>query len=200
MDPLKRIDELKTKNQKLCMLTPWEQQYLTSLVSRIQKGRTITVRQNQILQKIETRLSDDNILAIKNWEEQWSAEKKEIANICAKYYMHENIWYRDVSKRILNEPEWIVPSTTYYKMCENKYAKGECVCLRATAKGKPGAVTTGQYHQLKNKLLFVIDTLDHAVNPANGAKIYLLLPAGGTQPITVEERWIKRFKKTKGKK
>ena len=203
-----RVKSLIEANEKHQILSDWDSRFLQSVYEQLQKNRTLSVRQNDILQKIESKLSADAIKEIAEWESAWGVEHRRKAIICAKYYKRIGTYFRDIAARVLEEPEWVMPKNTYQKMCENKYAKkvlsvvestpahscGSIVMLRTTAQKSLGWVA---YTEMKEKPLFVMEILDDVHSAAKGAKRYKVLPAGAIKTVEVEERQIKKYKKAK---
>tara|TARA_R110000824_G_scaffold3750_6_gene17877 strand:- start:8344 stop:8979 length:636 start_codon:yes stop_codon:yes gene_type:complete len=199
-----RIDILIDLDKKHHILSEWESGFLRSLHSQSEKGRTLSVKQNGLLQKIEAKLSMDAIDEASKWENEWDAEKQFIARTCATYYLHVG-YFQGAAARTLAEPEWIMPRALYTKMCGNKYAKkviatamappryepGTPVMLRATS---PRWDTTGPNRILPETPLFVLEVLAEVKSAAKGAKIYRVLPATCSDTIEVEERHLKKFK------
>ena len=202
-----RIDKLIGLNKKHHILSEWETGFLSSLLSQVSKGRTLSVKQNDLLQKIEAKLSTGAIDEATRWEQEWGAEKQSIARICATYYLHAG-YFQAAAARVLSEPEWIMPRALYTKMCGNKYAKkviatalanplyevGSAVMLRATAAHTKYTATTSIS---SGTPLFVLEVLPEVKSAAKGAKIYRVLPATRGDTIEVEERHLKKFKKAR---
>ena len=211
MSAVERTENLIQKNAKHQILSDWDVRFLQSIHEQLKKDRTLSVRQNDVLQKIESKLSDDSIEEVKAWEKGWNKETRAKAVICAKYYKEIGTYFRDIAERVLKEPEWVVPRHIYKKMCENKYAKkiiataleeakypcGSVVMLRATAQKSLGWV---KYDEMKEKPLFVLEILQEVHSAAKGAKRYKVLPAGAVKPVELEERQIKKYKKGKPSK
>ena len=182
MTPAARIDQLIALNDTCDILGEWDQRFLASLQTQIGKRRSLSMRQNDILQKIEAKLSPQALSASEDWAVNWNAEKRETAAICAAYYV-ENGYFVELAHKILRDPAWIVPRKQYDKMCGNKYAQavltatrskplypeGSIVTLRATAKS---ALTTTRYHKFKEKPLFILEVLPQVRRAAKGAKLY----------------------------
>ena len=203
-----RTEILLGRNAEHQILNEWDARFLQSIHEQLEKNRTLSVRQNDILQKIESKLSDDAIGEVKAWEKNWDRETREKAVICAKYYAKIGTYFRDIAAKVLEEPEWIVPMTTYKKMCENKYAKkilaiamaeakypcGCVIMLRDTAQKSLGWI---KYEEMKGKPLFVLEILQDVHNAAKGAKRYRVLAAGAIKPVELEERQIKKYRKGK---
>jgi hypothetical protein len=202
---LDRIQKLISRNEKHNVLSPWEKEFLQSLEKQAQSKRTFSVKQNSLLQKIESKLSTKAIKETTEWEKNWDEEKRQTARACAEYYKHAG-YFSSASARILADPEWVMPQEYYEKMCCNKYAKkvldalsatplyepGTVVALRATAKR---AIPLAQFLKLKKSPLFVLEVLPLVRKAVKGAKIYKVLSGTCTKVFEIEERFLKKFKK-----
>ena len=210
MTVIGRLESLIKRDEKHDVLGSWEKEFVKSLLEQLRSGRTLSVRQNNFLQKIEAKLSDNAIDALAQWENDWDEEKKRNAYICAKYYRDTN-YYSYLSNRVLTEPDWVVPRESYEKLCNNKYAQrvleavnasplyaaGTAVTLRATARK---ALSTHQYFKFKEKPLFVLEVCPEVRHAVKGAKVYKVLSGTSTDVFKIEERFLKHFKKRKYKK
>lgn len=205
MPSLDRLQKLTTQDDKYNLLGSWEKDFLTSLKDQVRQGRTLSVKQNDVLQKIEAKFSDKSIKKLLKWEKEWNPEKQRTARICAEYYKQSG-YYSYLANRVLTEPEWIIPQESYEKLCHNKYAKkilemteapplyttGTVVTIRATARK---ALTNQQFLKFKEKPLFVLEVLPQVVRAVKGAKIYRVLSGASTDVFEIEERFLKQFKK-----
>jgi|TARA_R110000824_G_scaffold87650_1_gene216010 hypothetical protein len=198
-----RIQKVIALNEARQLLTPWDERFLSSLLSQA-PHRTLSVKQNDHLQKIESKLSPTALNAIKAWEQNWDTEKARTLRIVAEYYQ-ETSYFTTLSRQVLSNPAYIPSKAVYEKMCENKYAKrvlemaadapvfpeGTTVMLRATAK-KTLAIT--QFNKLKDCPLFVLRVLPHIRSSAKGAKLYEILSGGSCDVFRIEERFLKSYR------
>lgn len=205
MAVLERLQELTKRNEKHSVLGQWEKDFLSSLAEQVKRGRTLSVKQNTFLQKIESKLSDNSLHSLLEWEKEWDAEKQRKAQICAKYYQRTG-YYSSLSNRVLTDPDWIMPREAYEKLCKNKYAQrvleavdspalygdGSVVALRATARN---ALSSRQFLKFKEKPLFVLEVLPDVQRAVKGAKVYKILSGTSTDVFEIEERFLKRFRK-----
>ena len=205
MTPLNRIKSLLTVTKDCSLLKEWDVQFLESLETQLRRGRTLSVRQNDFLQKIEAKLSPAALQSASEWKESWDATKKATARRCAEYYRTTD-YFSYIANRVLDEPEWVVPQAQYEKMCENKYAKkilatldapslypaGAAVMLRATAHQ---TMTRATFTKFKEKPLFVLEVLPTVRSAAKGAKLYKVLSGTSTDVFEIEERFLKVYRK-----
>jgi len=193
------------------LISEWEQEFIGSIRKQVANGReSLSPAQNNILQKIEAKLSQDAIAARQIWESSWDQEKQNVVRIVAKYYLHAG-YFTAAATRVMTEPEWVMPEALYTKMCCNKYAKK--VLREATTKPKYEAGATVMLRnnaparlfswmdrkKLVNTPLFIMAVQGEIKNAVKGAKIYDVLPAGHPTTFQVEERWLKKYKVSKKK-
>jgi hypothetical protein len=204
MTGISRIESLLALNKSYALLGEWDRRFLLSLETQLASGRALSVRQNNILQKIEAKLSPSAINAAQEWAAQWDGEKQATATICAKYYV-DNGYFVELARKILRDPTTPIPQKQYEKMCGNKYAQkvlaatqadpqyppGTPVMLRATAKS---TLTATRYNKFKEKPLFVLEVLPHVLRAAKGAKIYKVLSGTSTDLFEIEERFLKIYR------
>ena len=200
METRKRLDALLKLNEKSDMLTAWDTNFLKALDGWTDKGRKLSVRQNDVLQKIEAKLSPQVLKERRTWEENWNEEKRRNALICAHYYSHAN-YFTTLSARILAEPNWVMPPESYKKMCCNRYAKRVIEAVTAPPKYSKDApvmlrkATARNFAVSRHVPLFILDVLPYVKNAAKGSKIYKVLAADMTKPFEIEERHIKKYRK-----
>jgi len=203
----KRIEKLLALDEEHRLLSKWEQNFLTSFQAQ-PPGYTLSVRQNDVIQKIEAKLSPATLEEARNWEESWTQEKATKLRLIAEYYRGTG-YFTSLARQVLKDPNYIPPRKAYEKMCENKYAKrvleiaarepafpeGTTVMLRATAKSK---LSNTKFNKLKNNPLFVLRVLPHVHSSAKGAKLYEILSGCSCDVFRIEERFLKSYRKTKG--
>ena len=203
----KRIKKLLALDEEHRLLSKWEQNFLASLQTQ-PKGHSLSVRQNDVLQKVEAKLSPATLKEARDWEESWTEEKAHNLRLIAEYYRGTG-YFTSLARQVLRDPAYIPPRKAYEKMCENKYAKrvleiasgtpaypeGTTVMLRATAKSK---LSNTKFNKLKNNPLFVLRVLPHVHSSAKGAKLYEILSGCSCDVLRIEERFLKSYRKPKG--
>ena len=202
----KRIEKLLALDEEHRLLSKWEQNFLTSFQTK-PPGCTLSVRQNDVIQKIEAKLSPATLQEVRNWEENWTKDKARNLHLIAEYYRGTG-YFTSLARKVLRDPSYIPPRKAYEKMCENKYAKrvleiaaeapqfpeGTTVMHRATAKSK---LSTVKFNKLKNNPLFVLRVLPHVHSSAKGAKLYEILSGCSCDVLRIEERFLKSYRKPK---
>ena len=185
--------------------TDWEVGYLESLQSQFGKQNKLSKKQVVVLEKIEKKYSPEERELRNEWDSSWNEENERIALICAQYYLHAG-YFRDLATRVIDSGGTYKMSPKQYKaMCENKYAQkvlaeaaephkypmGEMVAPRASAPwGLNGVVAMAIIEHVKGNI----------TSAAKGAKKYKVLPVGSAKTHIVEERNIKKLRKSKKSK
>lgn len=176
--------------------------FLQSLVSAYEKYEGLTERQFEAFEKVEKRFSAERIAERKAWADKYDDEKRNIAKICAEYYVANPPYYADLARRIINDPEFLPTERQYRALVENKYAKKVLAATFAESKFEVGAMVMGRAtassRQVRDQLLVVIEVNATPVkSAAKGSKVYRVLPVGQPNTLLVEEREIKRAPKNK---
>jgi hypothetical protein len=109
----------------------------------------------------------------------------------------------------LNNPEFGPSKNLFNKIVKNKYAQRVLEESKRTPRYEPGAsvivrggVSSSDYHIYK-KLSnggVVLKVFEEVYTAAKGGKLYLVLPYGSAEPLEVEERRIKKYRRPKKKK
>ena len=179
-------------------LSAWEQGFMGSLKSTLDKWGSLTAKQHSVLQSIESKNDPLQVSIREAWSANFSDEMREKLKIAARYYRQNPPYFAEAADRVLADDEYVPSQKLYIKMVENKYVNrvianiesepaypaGSMACIRATASGTLG--------RLKNKLVMVVEYPDKLPRAAKGAKPVVILPVGSTEMIETEERWLKR--------
>lgn len=195
----------------------WDRSFLVSVLSQIQKGRSLSVKQRQALGKVLARNTPEADEKHANWAVEYNKEHKPTAMVLASYHSHQP-YYREMSIDILHG---LVPERSkYLRMCDNKYSKkvlheaekeprfeiDAYIMPRTTfdsykdVQFQTDMIWSHQnkiIHNFKKRGAFVIGIMPEIFSAAKGAKRYKLLPIGETTSIIVEERFLKAGKKSK---
>jgi len=202
---IKNIESRLNNILKKKLLSSSERRFAESLYTGFKKYKTLTYLQSVSLAKLEQRYTIEAVMRRKQWANEWSDEKKEKIKIAANYYMHNPPFFGQISWRILNDEEWIPSEDVYFKMTANKYIKkvlasamaaplfdsGDFVVVRKSA--------ARQHTEIRGETGIVISSDGIIKSAAKNAKNYTIMLLGETQPIEIEERWLKspRDKKLK---
>jgi len=199
-------DKIKVRIDKLSLeeeLSNWEQGFLESLASWIEKGNRLSHRQNTTLQNIESKYSDDRKASLLAWKESFTPDMHENMAIMAYYYINNPPYFRDLVERVQSDEPFIPSEKAYRAMCENKYATR----VIATAKTAPlyasgtmasvRANASGKASTFQNKMVMVLEhDISKIVSAAKGALPVHVIPVGTAKSFWTEERFLKKVKKT----
>jgi hypothetical protein len=194
----------------------WDRAFLESILEQIGKGRDLSVKQRQLLGKVLARNTQENQKAHNSWAAIYETNYKKEAIVLASYHQHQ-IYYRPMAADIL---EGRVPARSkFLRMYENKYSKKVLAQHNAICKYGLGDYllprtklnihknvefppNMGWSHQ--NEVVqhfvkrggFVVEVCRDIKSAAQGAKRYRLLPIGESVPVIVEERFLKKGRRT----
>jgi len=189
---VERIKALLEKQE----LTTDTQDFLKSLVDYYNNNKGLTFKQLKALEEVEKDLTPEGLADKKVWKDSYDKEKRRIAKICANYYVNTK-YFTDVSKRILEDETYVLSEKTYRSMCGNKYAKKILEETDSEPLYPVGSLV--KFRKAYSDDTSVCSVIEVNVEPvtsaAKGAKKYLVLPFGSSEPSTVEERYLKKYRK-----
>ena len=175
--------------------------FLQSLLDAYEKYEGLTVRQFEAFEKVEKRFSAEKIAERKAWSGEYTAERRNVAKICAQYYLANPPYFGDLARRIVNDGEFVPTERQWRALCENKYAKKVLAAATSEPKFANGAMVKGRANAtsaIRDKLLLVIEANAGPVkSAAKGSKVYRVLPVGCPTTMLVEERLLKKAPKRK---
>ncbi len=182
--------------------------FLFSLLHNVERWGKLTERQEKALKRIEDRHTDEAIIRRERWTDEWNEEKRQVATICASYYLLTGAYFFDLATRVLNESDFVPSEKQFNAMCCNKYAKKVIENTQGEAKYLVGSFVdfrSGVSHrslrlapEAINTPALVLETgVGVVTTHAKGGKKYKVLPVGSVSPITIEERHLKKSRKAK---
>ena len=192
----------------------WDRGFLESILEQLEKGRTLSEKQIATVTKVLLRNGEQAQLVHDEWESVYREEYNEQAIWLANYYQHTG-YFRELSRDILAGE--VPDMRAYTKMSGNKYAQKIIETHNARPKFDAGFLVTARasfdsskayfnredttrlpwptvddtLSKFKSRGGFVLEVTDIVRSAAKGAKTYKSLPIGATNPIFVEERYIK---------
>ena len=205
MNRHQQVKIIQTLFKRKEILDDWSIGFLESVLDQVERGKTLSSRQLDHLQRIESENTEDMLSENRDFLRNWGGSWKEIWDVCIAYYDHGGTYNRR-SVFSAKTPDYIPTYKEYRKVCENKYAHGvreawfgepkfEDMCLvriRATYASRHWLP-----RGLANKACMVLKSNSSAPSShAKGAKVYLVMPLGATQPLSIEERHLKKFKRS----
>ena len=185
----------------------WDYGFLESITDQINKGYTLSPRQEATFQQIQGRWSDEAMKTRASWTQDWDDEKEEKFLIALRYYNRTGYYSSLVGKYLVYEGDNVVrkgvPSMKEYnKIVENKYASAVIRNLKEEPKfaaGSAAAFRANAQYPYRGKTCVVLKYGDVAKvrSHAKGAKPVQVLVIGEAQPVWTEERYLKKVKKRK---
>ena len=192
----------------------WDRGFLESILEQIAKGRTLSEKQLNTATKVLLRNGEEAQAVHDRWESVYRDEHEIEARWLAAYY-NQTGYFKDLARDILTGA---VPDLRgYTKMSTNKYAQKVLEIHKAEPKYATGSlvspranfqsshayfgredttrlswpIVNGVVDKFKSRGGFIMEVTDIVRSAAKGAKTYKILPIGATNPIFVEERYIK---------
>ena len=196
-------------------LSAWEQGFLESLKSQAEKGRNLSPKQLEILERVEKqKCSPEAHVAAEAWAKSYKAEKRSTAITVARYYMKQNQYFLGLASKILSDPDFVPGEKAYRKLCENKYAQrvlaelekapkfavGDVVCLRSGNFSSEQRIAMRRLCRVAGAsapLLILAVNTEMVASAVKGAKQYTVLPYGMSDTFIFEERVLKKHRKSK---
>mgnify|MGYP001183871022 FL=1 len=202
-------------NERKDTLRQWDAGFVESVLSQLNRGYSLSPNQTKTIDSIVERNTPEALERAANWDSEWDDEKKQIAKTIAEYYQ-EHGYFRDLVKEILDSKDnnFKMTERQYNAMCCNKYAEkvldaknaaplypvGSMAMVRTNISGvNVGGIRTA-YRRAKTDLVVVLSTDEPIKSAAKGCKTYKVVFVGDSEPVTIEERDLKRMKKSLNKK
>jgi len=195
----------------------WDRGFLESILEQMAKGRKLSQKQEQTVDKVLERNTAGNQELHESWGTTYETDYKANAQILAAYPLRQP-YYRPMSSDILNGK--VPERSKFLRMYQNKYSSRVLAEAHANAKYEMGAylIPRASFDSYKHAEAesdmswmqkkdvveafqarggFVIEIRKDIVSAAAGAKRYKLLPIGQTTPLIVEERFLKISRRKK---
>jgi len=179
-------------------LSPRTRSFVLSLKTYDEKGQ-LSFKQISALNSIKMSYSESP--ATNSWTSKWDQKKRELVEICAKYYIANPPYYNDLAHRILTDSDFIPTENQYNRLTNNKYsvillteyntkskfAAGDTVFIRTPAARKL------ELQQLQHRPMVVLKlSAAPIINVAKGSKRHMVLPFDDDMPLLIEERYLKK--------
>ena len=187
----------------------WDYGFLESIEDQLNKGYTLSPRQEGMIQQIQGRWSDEAMKVRMSWTQDWDDEKAEKFLIALRYYYQTGYYSNLVGKYlVINEAgersvEGIPSMKEYNKIVENKYASAVIRNLKEEPKFAVGGAAVFRANadpwRYRGKTCVILKHGDvtKVKSHAKGAKPVQVLVIGEAQPVWTEERHLKKAKKRK---
>ena len=199
-DLTERIEKVAARG--VTMMSDWERNFLSSLLESTAKWGRLTVKQHDILQRIEKKTDPKNIAARKTWVESFTPDMRDKLRFAAEYYLANPPYFGDAARRILAEDEYIPTEKLYRKMVLNKYVQRALDNASQVPKFTVGTMVMVRDSQsvpypsskLRGKLVMIVECEDDVRSATKGSRKIKVLPVGGLETIETEERYLKKAK------
>ena len=185
----------------------WDYGFLESLQEQMTARGTLSPRQEEILQQVEGRWSDEALKSRASWATTWNEDQEAKFNIALQYYRKTGYYGNIVYKYLTTEGLRCAGAPSekeYNKLVLNKYAAGVIRNIQSEPKfpvGGTAVFRTGAQAKRSNKgkpcVILKYGSTEHINSHAKGAKPIQVLPIGSANPVWTEERWLKTAKKRK---
>jgi hypothetical protein len=173
--------------------------FLESVYEQYNKNGNLTQSQLNAVNKINKKYSSETIVDYEKWVEQYCQDDRDKAKICAFYYKNNPPYFKELSEKILNEPNFVPTEKQFNSMCTNKFAEKVIRETRSKPKFLVGQLVQGRKNapiKIRDSYFSVIEIgAVPVISAAKGAKVYTLLPLGKTQVVNCEERFLKKAQK-----
>ena len=199
---LERIKKTLTRGREDGTITSFESGFLMSILTQYEKNpeRVLSQKQNNWFQKIEGKVNSYNP---EEWRASWDDLKARKLRISIEYYKNVGMYFHDIIQWVEDNPDKIISKQSFQRITENKYAKKVINALdapQAFAEGehvtvRSNGMVPSAMSAYKGKMFFVLKSLDKAYAAARGARLYLVLSSDSAETLTIEERWLKKYKK-----
>ena len=197
----KTIERLENLIERIEDENSWDFGFASSLRDQTKKGRTLSPRQTEILEKIEGNHSDEVLAANELWEAEWNTDKAQRLQIVAAYY-YRNGYFQNIVASAMADPEWIPTPKQYSAITGNKFAQAVLANSLDEPKFAPASMIEFRKaarvsYGLRGKPALVLRALPEVQTHAKGGKRYEVLPVGQVIPVICEERDLKKARKSK---
>jgi len=201
---LERINNVKGRILIAGDESSWDFGFMESLEEQLTKRGSLSPRQEEVLQQVEGRWSDEALSSRANWEQDWDTDLEAKFWIALQYYRKTGYYGNIVYKYLTTEGIRCAGSPSekeYNKLVLNKYAAGVIRNVQSESKFPVGGTavfrTGARTHKGKACVILKHGDTEHVNSHAKGAKPIQVLPIGSSEPHWTEERWLKKAKKRK---
>ena len=198
-----RIDITLERGKDNGTLSSFEGSFLLSLQNQFKRKPELKLSAKQVnwFQKIEAKVLSYNP---EEWNKSWDEEKERNLKIAMNYYSKLGYYFQDLIQWVEENPDKIISKQNYQRLVENKYVQKIVNALNSEPIYENGEAVTvrsnntipSEFYKHKNKLFFVVNALNEAESPARGSRLYLILSSESAETFRIEERWIKKAKKS----
>ncbi len=173
----------------------WAFRFVTSIIEQVQRGGTLSERQQYHLDKIQADYTD-------NWDQEYRTTYREGALVLAGFYRRGNLpYWKDMVASILDNESYVPRKTSFMKLWNNRYAKRvieqssvePSFAVRDGVQLRKNQTTRTKYWKYIGKKAFILSD-EGIIEAVKGGRGYTVLFAGDPRPIVIEERYLMRAK------
>ena len=176
----------------------WAADFMASVRDQAKRVARLSTRQQEIFEKIKSENTPEMVERRERWAHEYRTHHLETAAVLANYYLQSGYW-TDMARNIIEQDDYVPPMDKFQKMRANKFAAKVLDAWRADPKYPIGTSVIerpGKTNRLK-KGGMILSTTEPIVSAAAGCKRYLVLPYDSPEPVMVEERDVKLFRRPK---
>ena len=196
-----KIQEIQTQPT----FDDWSRGYCESIIEQLNRGRKLTDKQMLALTSVFARNSPEEVEKYNLWQTTYEHVWAEKAVVLCYYYEKQGVpYFSNVRSDIVAGR--IPARHSFMKMVTNKfaakvlaewdkeprYAVGASVIVRET-------VDPNTFEARLRKGGVVLTSDEAIITAARGSKRYKVLPYGSAEPILIEERYLKLYRKPRKK-
>ena len=178
----------------------WSADFLASIRDQTKRvGARLSERQQEMFEQIKAANTPETVKRRSQWAEEYRAEHGLTAMVLANYYLNTGYWIH-LGRSIIDDAEYVPPMDKFQKMSQNKFAKKVMDAWHADPQYPVGTSVIGRGGANAVSLIrggMVLSTTEPIVSAAAGCKRYKVLPYDSPEPIMVEERDVKLFRRPK---
>lgn len=181
-----------------------DRDFISSIKNQYIRYKNLSEKQRAALISVFDRHSPEGQKKVNEWKDNYNKNHKREAEIAARYYLSNPPYFGQISQSIIEEEGFVPSERQFNKLTKNKYAARVIESTLSEPKFKVDDVVELRANVPYNTHLsmsrktkgFILKVNSAPVtSAAKSSKNYLVLPIGGSQPVQLEERWIKMSKK-----
>jgi len=198
----------------LSVCTGWDREFLESVIAQMEKGRTLSGRQEQVIKDVLARNTPADDKAHATWAIDYAEQYASRAKVVATYYARTQ-YYQAMALDILKGS--VPERKAFLRMMDNKYATkileeaarpprytpADHIAPRAAFDSSRAEAPEGTPWEARKEVFmkfgknggFILEVCGEIHSAAKNSKRYKILPIGATFPIIIEERYLKLKRK-----
>ena len=171
----------------------WAFRFVTSIMEQVQRGSTLSDRQQQYLNQIQADYTD-------SWDQEYRDTYREAALVVAAFYRRGKLpYWKDMVANILDNENYVPRKTSFMKLWNNRYAKRvieqasvePAFVVRTGVQLRNNDTTRTKYRKYMGKKAFILSDMG-IIEAVKGGRGYTVLFTGDPRPIVIEERYLMR--------